>query len=160
MSVSTITATAQQQVQFTKTNSGYPATTTQSPATNTFTLSSTSGSCYLTQQAIASGSTLSIDLVSGGNTDLVGNVVNFSKLINAQFLAYSGAVQVENTQSGGVNIPQFGLSGGGFLVDPGATKMVGESNSGASIPLSATKGNLVFRAVSGGCLVSFGCYGL
>lgn len=159
MSISIFNSTAQQQAQFSKTNSGYSATTA-GPTTNTYSLAVTSGICYLTQQPVVSGSTFSVDMVSGGLQDLVGNVANISKLINAQVLPYSGAIQVETTQSGGCSIPQWGLSGGGFLVNPGATCLIGEGYSGANVPLSATKGNLVFRAVSGPTLVSFGYYGI
>lgn len=165
MSISIFNVAATQTAQFSKANSGY-ASTTAGPTTNTYSMGTTSGNCYLKQTPVTSGTTFSVDLVSGGLTDLVGNTINMSKLLNAQVLPASGAIQVETYQSGGLAIPTLSTqsgypsSGYGVLVNPAGVLMIGENFSGAFVALSATKGNLVFRAVSGDCLLSFGAYGL
>ena len=159
MSIQSYQLACQQNVAFQKVNSGYAPT--QAGATgNSFSVTTTSGSCYLFQTPVAGAGTQSVDFVSGGLKDLVGDTVNFSKLFSLMVTPYSGAIQMETTQSGGIKIPQLGLSGGGLLIDPGAGFVVGETGSGYQLPLTAANGNLVFRAVSGGCLLSIGAQGL
>lgn len=159
MSVSQFANTISQTFQFSKANSGFAATTVN-PTGVTAGITSASGVGYLKQTPISSGSTFSIDFASGGNTDLVGVVANFAKSYAWQFQAGSGAVQLETTQSGGLAIPQLGLSGGGVLLNPGGYFALGETYSGVSQNLSDVHGNLVFRAVSGACLLSVSAYGL
>lgn len=160
MSVSTISYTTQQSTQYTHTNSGLPTTVVQSPSTIGTVVASTSGNCYQNQFPIAGAGTKTYDLVSGGLTDLVGDNANIGKLFNLTIQPSSGAIQIETTQSGGMNLPFAGLSGGGFLINPGATYQYAESYSGSFVTLSATKGNFVARAVSGACLLTVGYYGV
>lgn len=161
MGVSAYQQTVTQQATFTKINSGY-ANTTAGPTTNSFSFPATSGSFYLNQQAITSGSTLTVDLVSGGLKDLVGvQITPLTNVFGCWFGASSGGVQVETSQSGALKDPTMGLSGGGFLLNPGGVWSIGNGLSGYGITLpGAAQGNLVFRAVSGGALVSMGVYGL
>ena len=159
MSVSAYTFTITQTATFSHANSGYAATNA-GPTQNSFSDSSTSGKQYFNQVAIANTSTQSYDFASGGLKDLVGDVCNYTSIYGLTIQPFSGAVQVETTQSGGMAFPQLGLSGGGFLVNPGAIWGGGDGLSGYQLAITATKGNLVLRAVSGNCLASIGCYGI
>jgi hypothetical protein len=159
MSINAWQFTCTQSASFNKANSGYAATTA-GPTTNAFSLGSSSGGAFLHQQVVASGQTYALDVCSGGNADLVGTTINLSTLYNAWVGAQSGAIQVETTQSGGIAVPELGLSGGGFLIKPGGIQSIGNSQSGNAIAITPANGNLVFRAVSGACLLSLGVYGL
>lgn len=157
--------TATQTAQFTHPNSGY-APTKAGPTTNTFTVSVTSGNCYLSQIQLTSGAVQTVNLVSGGLTDLVGDTINSTKLFNIQFLGLSGGVQVETYQSGGARIAGFSTqsgypaSGYGQLLTPGDSLKFGQSASGSWQSLSPGNGSVNFRAVSGAGMFQVGFYGV
>lgn len=160
MSVNTVSLTTQQSTTYTHVNSGLPSTVTQTAATIGSTTSYTSGKCYQNQLAIGSGSTQAYNLVSGGLTDLVGDVANINKLYSLTVFANSGAIQMETSQSGGMSLPFISTSGGAFLLNPGQVYQQTMSYSGQYIQLSPTNGNLVARAVSGPSMVTVGFFGI
>lgn len=165
MSVSQFTDTGTQAAVFSHVNSGY-SPTTAGPTQNAFSYAVTSGNCFLKQYSLLSGQTQPVDFCSGGLTDLVGDLVNSTKLFNVQFLGVSGGVQAEFYQSGAMRIPGlctasgFPASGFGMLLAPGDTVKWGGGGSGVVPALSAGQQNVVFRAVSGAATFQVGFYGV
>lgn len=166
MSVSQFNDTGNLNITFSHTNSGFQPTTA-GPTKINYAYSSTSGSCYLKQYALASGGVQAVDFVSGGLLDLTADSVNLKTILNnLQFLGVSGTVQMETYQSGALRATPFSTqsgypsSGYGYLVGPGDTIKFGLGGSGLILTPAANNGNLNFRAVSGSATFQVSYYGV